>query len=212
MGVGTCLLRSQHQTDRNNLLLSYVQYLNLIYTIPIAPHQVLPSSSPRMLVLRLQPDLPLILLQSKLRQSNPRHHTRKHKHARHDHRPMLNMPHIQVIRSPRRRTNRRQAQRRNHVPAYAVVLVNRLCVIHPAVQLRHVVLREAHDGLDVHQDVEREPEDCVRAGEMLVPRACFVQLDDDQAGGQRGCAEEVEEEVCECACALLRGRVRGLKD
>ena len=47
---------------------------------------------------------------------------------------------------------------------------------------------------------------------MLVPRPRLVQLDDDQAGGQRGCAEEVEEEVCKCACALLGGRVRRLKD
>jgi len=175
-------------------------------------HQCLPSSSPRMLVLRLQPNPPLILLQPKLTQPNPRHRPRKHKHTRHNHRPMLNMPHIEVIPRPRRRTNRRQAKRRNYIPAHAVILVHCLRVVHSTVQLRHIVLREPHQRLQIHRDVERESEDRVRAGEVLVPRPCFVQLNDDQAGGQRGCADEVEEEVRECAGALLRGGVGGLED
>jgi hypothetical protein len=45
-----------------------------------------------------------------------------------------------------------------------------------------------------------------------VARAGFVHLDDDEACGEGGCAEDVEEEVDECACAFLGGGVRGLED
>lgn len=47
---------------------------------------------------------------------------------------------------------------------------------------------------------------------MLVPRAGFVDLNDDQTGEEGGEAKEVEEGMCESACALLGGRVRGLQD
>jgi hypothetical protein len=47
---------------------------------------------------------------------------------------------------------------------------------------------------------------------MCVAWTGFVHFDDDQAGRERGCTEDVEEEVCECACAFLRGRVCWLED
>jgi hypothetical protein len=162
--------------------------------------------------LRLQPDLPLILLQPQLTQPNPRHRTRKNQHTRNYNSPMLDVPHIKIIRSPRGRANRRQPQRRNHIPTNAVVLVHALRVINAAIQTGHVVLREPHQCLDVQQDVERQTQDRVRRGEVLVPRACFVKLDDDEACGQRGDAEEVEERVSEGAGAFLRGGVGWLQD
>lgn len=58
--------------------------------------------------LRLQSDLPLILLQPKFAQSNPRHNTSQHKHTRDNDRPVLDMRHVQTIRCPRRRANSRK--------------------------------------------------------------------------------------------------------
>lgn len=47
---------------------------------------------------------------------------------------------------------------------------------------------------------------------MFVARASLVDLDDDEASRQSGSANEVEQEVGDCASALLLGCMRGLKD
>lgn len=125
---------------------------------------------------------------------------------------MLDMPRIEIIRRPRRSADGRKSQRGDDIAADAVVLVDRLGVVDAAVQAGRVVLREADDGLDVEQNVECQTEDGVRGCKVLVPRAGFVDLDDDQAGGQRGGAKEVEEQVGKCARALLIGGVGGLED
>lgn len=119
--------------------------------------------------LRLQPDLPLILLQPKLAQPDPWHSAREHKHTRNNHSPMLNMRHIETIRRPGRRADRRKSQRCDHIPADPVVFVDAFGVVDAAVQAWRVVLRESDDGLDVEQDVECETEDGVRGREVLVP-------------------------------------------
>lgn len=125
---------------------------------------------------------------------------------------MLNMRHIQTIRRPARRANRRQSQRRNNIARNPMVLVYRLGIVQAAVQLRYIVLREAHQRLDVHEHVERQAQARVRRFEVFVARAGFVHFDDDKACGEGGCAEDVEEEVYESACAFLRGGVCGLED
>jgi hypothetical protein len=38
---------------------------------------------------------------------------------------------------------------------------------------------------------------------MFMPGPCFIKLDDDEAGGEGGDADEVEEEMGECAGAFL---------
>lgn len=122
------------------------------------------------------------------------------------------MRHIQTIRRPRRRANGRKPECRDHVTGNPVVLVDALCIVHAAVQTRGVVLCESHDGLDVYQDVESKTKDCVRGFEVLVPWTGFVHFDDDEACGQCGGAEDVEEEVGKCARSLLLGGVGRLKD
>jgi hypothetical protein len=122
------------------------------------------------------------------------------------------MRHIQTIRCPARRANRRKAQRGNYVARDSVVLVNLLCIVHATVDLRHVVLRESHEGLDVHEDVKEEAEACVRGFKVLVARPGFVHFNDDEAGSQGRGAQNVEEEVGEGAGALLGGSMSGLED
>lgn len=125
---------------------------------------------------------------------------------------MLNMRHIQTIRRPARRANRRQSQRRNNIARNPMVLVYRLGIVQAAVQLRYIVLREAHQRLDVHEHVERQAQARVRRFEVFVARAGFVHFDDDEAGGEGGGAERVKEEVGEGAGALLFGGVGWLED
>lgn len=162
--------------------------------------------------LRLQSDLPLLLLQPQLAQPDPRHNPSQHEHTCDNDRPMLDMRHIQTIRRPRRRAYRRKPQRCDHVAANPVVLVDALRIVHAAVQTRGIVLGEPDDGLDVHQHVEGEAEDRVRGLEVLVPGAGFVELDDDETRGQCRGAEDVEEEVGEGTGAFLLGGVGWLKD
>ena len=49
-------------------------------------------------------------------------------------------------------------------------------------------------------------------GKVLVAGAGFVDFDNDEARGERGDADGVEEKVREGSCALLFGRVRRLQD
>jgi hypothetical protein len=93
-----------------------------------------------------------------------------------------------------------------------VVLVDALGLVDAAIQARRVVLREADDGLQVHEHVEGQAQDGVRRGKVLMAGPCLVQLDDDEAGGEGGRAGRVEEGVGEGARALLRGRVGRLQD
>lgn len=93
-----------------------------------------------------------------------------------------------------------------------MVLVDALRVVYAAVQARGVVLRESDDGLDVDEDVEGKAQDGVRGLEVFVAGPRFVQFDDDETSGQGGGAKDVEEEVSECAGALLLGGMGRLKD
>ena len=52
----------------------------------------------------------------------------------------------------------------------------------------------------------------MRRGKVLVAWAALVDFDNDEAGGEGGRAEDVEEEVGDCAGALLFGRVGRLED
>ena len=52
----------------------------------------------------------------------------------------------------------------------------------------------------------------MRRGEVLVAWAALVDFDNDEAGGKGRGAEDVEEEVGDCAGALLLGRVGRLED
>jgi hypothetical protein len=47
---------------------------------------------------------------------------------------------------------------------------------------------------------------------MRVAGSSFVHLDNDEACREGGCAEDVEQEVGECASALLAWGVCGLED
>lgn len=160
----------------------------------------------------LQPHLPLPSLNPKLTQPNPRHNPHKHQHTRNNNSPMLHMRQVQIIRRPRRRANRRKPQHRNNIPSHPMILINTLRVLHTTIKLRHIILREPHNRLDVHKDIKGEAEARVRGFKVFVAGAGFVHFDDDEAGGEGGGAERVEEEVGEGAGALLFGGVGWLED
>lgn len=162
--------------------------------------------------LRLQPDLTLLFLQSKLAQPDSGHSACKDKHTGHNDRPVLNVSYVQAVCCPSCRADRGQPQRRDDVSADPVVFIDALRLIHSAIQAWSVVLCEPNDGLDVHQDVESETEDRVRRLEVLVSGASLVHLDDNQTSSQGGGAEDMKEEVYECAGALLFGCVGWLQD
>jgi hypothetical protein len=92
-----------------------------------------------------------------------------------------------------------------------MVLVYALSVIDAAIQLRDIVLRKPNQRLNVHEYVKSETETRVRRLKVFVAWSSLVHLDDDEAGCQRRCAQDVEEEVGEGAGALLLGRMRGLE-
>ena len=93
-----------------------------------------------------------------------------------------------------------------------MVLIDTLRLVHAAVQTRRVILRESYDGLNIHKHVECQSQSRVRGLEVLMAGACLVHFNDDEACGQGGGAEDVEEEVRQGACALLLRGVRGLDD
>jgi hypothetical protein len=126
-----------------------------------------------------QPDLSLLLLDAKLAQPDPGHYTSQHKHTGHNDSPMLHMCNVQAIRGPARCTNGRKTQCRNDIARHPVVLVNRLGIIYASVNLWHVILREAHERLDVYENVKCKSETCVRRLEVFVAWPGFVHLDDD---------------------------------
>ena len=93
-----------------------------------------------------------------------------------------------------------------------MVLVHALGVIYTAIQLRHIVLREANNSLNVYENVKNKAKTCVRGFEVCMAWSSFVHLDDDKAGCKRRRAHDVEKEVGKGAGALLFRGVRGLKD
>jgi hypothetical protein len=157
-------------------------------------------------VYSLQPNLALSL-DPKLAQPHPRPNPHHNQQTRHNQRPMLQMRDAQTIRRPARRTHGGQPQRRDGIPCAAMILVHGLCPVDAAVQLRHPVLREPNEQLDVHERVEGEAQARMRRRKVLVARPGLVELDDDEAGRERGGADEVRERVDERAGAFLRGRV-----
>jgi hypothetical protein len=160
----------------------------------------------------VQPHLSLFLLDTKLAQPYPGHYTSQHKHTRHNDRPMLNMGDIETVCCPARCTNGRKTQRRNHVTRDPVVLVNRLGIVYAAVDLWHIVLREAYERLDVYKNVKCESETCMRRLKVFVAWPGFVHFDDDEAGSQGRGAQDMEEEMRNCSCALLLRGVGWLQD
>lgn len=93
-----------------------------------------------------------------------------------------------------------------------MVFVDALRFIHTAIQVWGVVLCEADNGLNVHEDVEQQSEPCVGGCKVFVSRARFVYLDNHEARSQGCSAKDVEQEMCERAGALLFRRVCGLQD
>lgn len=177
----------------------------LTYPLSVTLHGTIAAS-------RLQPHTPILLLQPKLLQLDPRHDSNEHQHTRHNHRPVLYMRHIQAIRRPARRTHSRQTQRRNDVPRSTVVLPHGLRLFDAPVQTRRVVLRKPYHSLEENSKVKDQPQDSMRRGEVLMAGPRLVNLDDDETGEQGGETNEVEEEVDGCADALLLGGVRRLED
>lgn len=150
--------------------------------------------------------------QPKLTQPNPRHNPDEDQDTSHHNRPMLHVQHIQRIRRPAGRANRRQTEHGNQIAGQAMILVDALCPVHTAIQTGHVVLREPNERLHVHEHVEGESESCVRRGKVLVARPGLVHLDDDETRSEGRDADEVQGEVGDGARPLLLGCVRGLED
>lgn len=93
-----------------------------------------------------------------------------------------------------------------------MILVHALSLLHTAIQLRHVILCEAHNSLNVHQHIKGETETRVRRRKVFVPGARLINFDNDKTGGQGRSAHDVQEKVGDGAGALLFGRVRRLQD
>jgi hypothetical protein len=148
----------------------------------------------------------------KLAQPNPRHNPNQQDENPHKHRPKLNLQHILVVIRLRSQRNRRQHRQQNHIPADAVVLVQLLRILHPAVQRGHKVLRDADDRLDEDQDVGDEAEDGVRRDKVRAAVADLVVFDHDQAGEGGEERDVVEGGVRVGALFLLRGCVGWLDD
>lgn len=91
-----------------------------------------------------------------------------------------------------------------------MILVQRLRVVHPAIQSRREVLRDAHNHLHGDHAVGGQAEDAVGALQMRIGR--FVVFDDREAsdGGEEG--DVVEGSVGVCALLFLLCRVRWLHD
>jgi hypothetical protein len=148
----------------------------------------------------------------KLAQPNPRHNPNQQDENPHKHRPKLNLQHILVVIRLRSQRNRRQHRQQNHIPADAVVLVQLLRILHPAVQRGHKVLSNADDRLDQDQDVGDEAEDGVRRDKVRAAVADLVVFDHDQAGEGGEERDVVEGGVRVGALFLLRGCVGWLDD
>ena len=80
-----------------------------------------------------------------------------------------------------------------------MILVDTLSIIHPAIQLRYIVLCEANNSLNIYEDVECKPETRVCGCEVFVSRPRLVHLNNNQARGKGCCAKDVKEEVGERA-------------
>lgn len=91
-------------------------------------------------------------------------------------------------------------------------LVERLCVVDPAIKLGGEVLGESNEGLDPKKDVGYEAEDCVGRDEVDPAMGDFVVFDYDQAGDQGVDCEVVEGGVCDGALVLLGGGMGWLQD
>jgi hypothetical protein len=149
---------------------------------------------------------------SKLAKPNPRHNPNQQDQSSDNHRPKLNLQHILIVIRLRSQRNRDQHRQQDHIPADAVVLVQLLRILHPAVQRGHKVLRDADDRLDEDQDVGDEAEDGVRRDKVRAAVADLVVFDHDEAGegGEEG--DVVEGGVRVGALFLLRGCVGRLDD
>lgn len=96
------------------------------------------------------------------------------------------MQHSRSLIKPslRSRTNRRQRHHHDHIPTRPMVLVYRLGIIHAAIHLRGVVLRQADNRLQVEQNVGNEPHNGV--GGLEVCAACVSSAHDRGGRGKAG--------------------------
>ena len=78
-----------------------------------------------------------------------------------------------------------EAEYDKNVSAHAVVLVNRFGVIYTSIDARGIVLRNAHDSLDIEENVCDEPKDAVWGGVMGSRMGKFVVFNDYE-GGEEG--------------------------
>ncbi len=112
----------------------------------------------------------------------------------------------------RRRRHRDEAHDQDGVPGHAVVLVDRLGVVHASEHAGQVVLRDADEGLQEEEDVGDEAEDGVRGLEVQAVVVDLVILDDDEAGEEGEDGGEVEDGVDVGALLLLLGGVGRLQE
>lgn len=143
---------------------------------------------------------------------DPRQHTRQRDHTRDHHRPQLDMQRGLVEARLRRRRHRDEAHDQDDVPGHAMVLVDRLGVVHAPEHARRVVLRDADDGLQEEEDVGGEAEDGVRGLEVRAGVGDLVVFDDDEAGEEGEDGGEVEDGVDVGALLLLLGGVGRLQE
>lgn len=142
---------------------------------------------------------------------DPRHQANQGNNGSNDQDPKLEMQHILIKRRLGRRGNGRKRQDQDHIAAGAMIFPHGLGVIDAAEQCGDVVLRDADEGLEEEEDVDKETEDVVRGTEVGAVVGEFVVFDDDEAAQQGQNAGTVEDGVDGGALLFLGGGVRGLE-
>lgn len=133
------------------------------------------------------------------------HYTHKNQNSRNEHSPKLDIQHVLVEVRLRGCSNCSQHQDQDNISACSVVFVKRLRVIHAAIKLRHIILRETNQSLDSKQDVCNQAQDRMRRLEMRAIMRELVIFDDDEASDQSVETEVIEQEMCGCTFTLLLG-------
>lgn len=93
-----------------------------------------------------------------------------------------------------------------------MILPYLLRIVNAAIQRRDEVLRESHQRLQKQENVGQETEDGVRRFEVCAAVADLVDFDYHEAGYEGGEADVVEDEVGDCAFALLGRSMGRLED
>ena len=182
-------------------LITYSKPILVFRTLPERPFSLNPHANS---LLSGQP--------AELLQLDPGQDSNQRDGSRDEHGPQLDFKNVLVVVRLRGSCDGRKQHQENEVSADTVVLVQLLCILLAAVDLRHKVLREANKSLNENKDVRDQTQDRVGRDEVCAIVGNLVVLDDDEAGDTAREGEVIESSVSPSAVLLLLRCVRGLED